>query len=70
MESQLLAQLAFPITNMFTNISYVAICIAGGRMAIDGTLLIGSVQAFCNTLVSLIDQSPRSRKLRLAFSRP
>lgn len=45
-KANFLAQLAFPITNMFTNISYVAICIAGGRMAIDGTLLIGSVQAF------------------------
>lgn len=41
-----LAQLAFPITNMFTNISYVAICVAGGRMAIDGKLLLGDVQAF------------------------
>ncbi len=38
--------LAFPITNMLTNISYVLICIAGGRLAIDGKLLIGSVQAF------------------------
>lgn len=41
-----LAQLAFPITNMFTNVSYVAICVVGGRMAIDGKLLLGSVQAF------------------------
>lgn len=41
-----LAQLAFPITNMFTNLSYVAICVAGGRLAIDGKLMIGSVQAF------------------------
>lgn len=40
------SQLAFPITNMFTNLSYVAICIAGGRLAIDGRLLIGDVQAF------------------------
>lgn len=38
--------LAFPITNMLTNISYVLICIAGGRLAIDGKLLIGNVQAF------------------------
>lgn len=41
-----LAQLAFPITSMFTNVSYVAICVVGGRMAIDGKLLLGSVQAF------------------------
>lgn len=45
-KANFLAQIAFPITNMFTNISYVAICVVGGRMAIDGTLLIGSVQAF------------------------
>ncbi len=45
-KSQFLSALAFPITNMFTNISYVAICIVGGRLAIDGQLLIGSVQAF------------------------
>ncbi len=38
--------LAFPITSLFTNLGYVAICVVGGRMAIDGTLLIGSVQAF------------------------
>lgn len=45
-KANFLAQLAFPITNMFTNISYVAICVVGGRMAIDGALMIGSVQAF------------------------
>lgn len=45
-KANFLSALAFPITNMFTNLSYVAICIAGGRMAIDGKLLIGSVQAF------------------------
>lgn len=45
-KANFLAQLAFPITNMFTNISYVAICVVGGRMAIDGVLLLGSVQAF------------------------
>lgn len=45
-KANFLAQLAFPITNMFTNISYVAICVVGGKMAIDGKLLIGSVQAF------------------------
>ena len=40
------SSLAFPITNMFTNVSYVAICVIGGRLAIDGKLLLGSVQAF------------------------
>lgn len=45
-KAQFLSALAFPITNMFTNLSYVAVCIVGGRMAIDGKLLLGSVQAF------------------------
>lgn len=45
-KANFLSALAFPITNMFTNLSYVAICVAGGRLAIDGKLLIGSVQAF------------------------
>lgn len=45
-KANFLSALAFPITNMFTNLSYVAICVIGGRMAIDGVLLIGSVQAF------------------------
>ena len=45
-KANFLSALAFPITNMFTQFSYVAICIAGGRLAIDGKLLIGNVQAF------------------------
>ncbi len=45
-KANFLSALAFPITNMFTNLSYVAICVAGGRLAIDGKLLIGGVQAF------------------------
>lgn len=45
-KAQFLSALAFPITNMFTNLSYVAICVVGGKLAIDGKLLIGSVQAF------------------------
>lgn len=45
-KAQFFSSLAFPITHMFTNLSYVAVCIAGGRMAIDGTLMIGSIQAF------------------------
>lgn len=45
-KANFLGQLAFPVTNMFTNIAYVAICIVGGKMAIDGVLLLGSIQAF------------------------
>lgn len=45
-QAQFFATLAFPVTNIFTNFNYVLICIIGGRMTIDGKLLIGSVQAF------------------------
>lgn len=45
-KAQFYSSLAFPITHICTNISYVLICVAGGRMAIEGELLIGSVQAF------------------------
>lgn len=45
-KAQFFGALAFPITHVFTNLSYVLICVAGGRLAIDGKLLIGSVQAF------------------------
>lgn len=44
--AQFFSALAFPITNIFTNLNYVIICVVGGGMAIDGKLLIGSVQAF------------------------
>ncbi len=45
-KANFLSALAFPITNVFTNISYVVICVVGGRMAIDGALMLGSIQAF------------------------
>ena len=45
-KSQFFGSLAFPITHVFTNLSYIAICIAGGYLAIDGKITIGNVQAF------------------------
>lgn len=44
--AQFFSALAFPMTNVFTNLNYVIICVVGGGMAIEGKLLIGSVQAF------------------------
>lgn len=44
--AQFFSALAFPVTNVFTNLNYVIICVVGGGMAIEGKLLIGSVQAF------------------------
>ena len=45
-KAQFLSSIAFPITTIFTNLAYVAICIVGGYMAIAGQILIGNVQAF------------------------
>ena len=45
-KAQFYGSMPFPITHMFTNLSYVLICVIGGKLAIDGKLLIGSVQAF------------------------
>ena len=45
-KSQFLGSLAFPITHIFTNIGYVAICIVGGMLSISGIITIGDVQAF------------------------
>lgn len=44
--AQFFSAIAFPVTNVFTNLNYVIICVVGGGMAIQGKLLIGSVQAF------------------------
>ena len=45
-KAQFFSSLAFPITHIFTNLSYVAICIVGGYEAIAGIITIGNVQAF------------------------
>lgn len=45
-KSQFFGSLAFPIVHIFTNISYVAICILGGYFTINGVIVIGNFQAF------------------------
>ena len=45
-KSQFYGSLAFPIVHIFTNMSYVAICVVGGMKAINGQISIGDVQAF------------------------
>ena len=45
-KSQFFGSLAFPVTHIFTNLSYIAICILGGYLAIEGKITIGNVQAF------------------------
>lgn len=45
-KSQFLSGLLFPIMNFVGNLGYVAICILGGYLAVNGTITIGDIQAF------------------------
>lgn len=45
-KSQFFSSLAFPVTHIFTNLSYVAVCVVGGYLAVDGKISIGNIQAF------------------------
>jgi ATP-binding cassette subfamily B protein len=45
-KSQFLTGLMFPIMNFVGNLGYVAICIVGGYLAVNGTITIGDIQAF------------------------
>lgn len=45
-KSEFLARLAFPLTHIFTNLSYILICIVGGISVLSGRLSIGGLQAF------------------------
>ena len=49
-KAQFLGSLAFPFVHFFTNLGYVAVCVLGGQMVLNGTLLIGGVQAFIQYL--------------------
>jgi len=44
--SQFLTGLLFPIMNFVGNLGYVAICILGGYLAVQGSITIGDIQAF------------------------
>ncbi len=46
LKSQFLSSISMPVTHIFTNLGYVVVCIIGGFFVIDGTLSIGSIQAF------------------------
>lgn len=45
-KSQFLSGLLFPIVNVVGNIGYVSIAVLGGRLAIQGSINIGDIQAF------------------------
>ena len=44
--AQIYSSLSFPVTHIFTNLGYVAICALGGVFVIQGRLSIGDIQAF------------------------
>ena len=45
-KAQFFASLAFPVTHIFTNLGYVAVCILGGYLVIDRRISLGNLQAF------------------------
>lgn len=46
LKSQFLSSLSMPVTHIFTNLGYVAVCIAGGMLVVSEQMTIGSIQAF------------------------
>ena len=45
-KAQFFGSLAFPITHIFTNLGYIAVCVIGGFQVIARTVTIGNIQAF------------------------
>lgn len=44
--AQVFSSLSFPVTHIFTNLGYVAICAVGGVFVVQGRINIGDIQAF------------------------
>ena len=45
-KAQIFSSLSFPVTHIFTNLGYVAVCILGGVFVVRGQINIGDIQAF------------------------
>lgn len=45
-KAQVFSSLSFPVTHIFTNLGYVAICAVGGVFVVNGQINIGDIQAF------------------------
>ncbi len=45
-KAQIFSSLSFPVTHIFTNLGYVAICALGGMFVVQGQINIGDIQAF------------------------
>ena len=44
--AQVYSSLSFPVTHIFTNLGYVAVCALGGVFVVQGQINIGNIQAF------------------------
>ena len=44
-KAQIFSSLSFPVTHIFTNVGYIAICIVGGISVVEGRVNIGNIQA-------------------------
>ena len=45
-KSQFLSGLMFPVMNFISNIGYVGVAVAGGYLAVKGTITVGNIQSF------------------------
>ena len=45
-KAQVFSALSFPVTHIFTNLGYVAVCVLGGIFVVQGRINIGDIQAF------------------------
>ena len=45
-KSQFLSGLMYPLLNFLSNIGYVGVAVAGGYLAINGTITVGNIQSF------------------------
>ena len=45
-KSQFLSGLMHPVMNFISNVGYVAVAVAGGYLAIQGTITVGNIQSF------------------------
>ncbi|MBR0465257.1 ABC transporter ATP-binding protein [Candidatus Saccharibacteria bacterium] len=45
-KAQVFSSLSFPVTHIFTNLGYVAVCALGGVFVVEGRINIGDIQAF------------------------
>lgn len=44
--AQIFSSLSFPVTHIFTNLGYIAVCALGGVFVVQGRISIGDIQAF------------------------